>query len=106
MASLLKIKNTVVTPKVVIIAAAVINAANTLGIGQDMLITSANDGKHMKRSKHYTNAALDFRTKHLTSQEKDDLVKEVKRQLGAQYDIILEHRGGINEHLHVEFDPK
>ena len=104
MASLLRLKNTVVVPKVVIIAAAVVNAANVLGLGQDMLITSGNDGKHMKKSKHYTNAALDFRTKHLQGNEKDDLRDEVKHRLGSTYDVILEDRGGLNEHLHVEWN--
>ena len=47
---------------------------------------------------------LDFRTKHLSTAEKTALLKEVKRRLGDDYDVILEDEGGVNEHLHIEFD--
>jgi hypothetical protein len=41
--ALLKIKSTAVVPKVCVITAAVINAANILKLKQDILITSGND---------------------------------------------------------------
>jgi hypothetical protein len=104
--ALLKIKNSVVVPKVVVIAAAVINAANTLKLKQDMLITSGNDGVHMPGSLHYLDRALDFRTKHLRPVDKRALVTAVKRRLGKDYDVLLENAGETNEHLHVEFDQK
>ena len=104
--ALLKIKSTAVVPKVCVIAAGVINAANTLGLKQDMLITSGNDGTHMPGSLHYKDRALDFRTKHLGIADKKALVTAVKRRLGKDYDVILENAGGANEHLHVEHDPK
>jgi hypothetical protein len=103
--ALLKIKSTVVVPKVVVIAAAVINAANTLRLKQDMVITSGSEGTHMVGSLHYKDRALDFRTKHLSPAEKNTLVKAVKRRLGTDYDVILENADGTNEHLHVEYDP-
>ena len=103
--ALLKIKSTAVVPKVCVIAAAVINAANILRLKQDMLITSGNDGIHMARSFHYKDRALDFRTKHLSIANKKALVTAVKRRLGRDYDVILENAGGTNEHLHVEYDP-
>jgi hypothetical protein len=104
--ALLKIKSTAVVPKVCVIAAAVINAANILRLKQDMLITSGNDGTHMVGSLHYKDRALDFRTKHLRIADKKALVTAVKRRLGKGYDVILEDAGGANEHLHVEHDPK
>jgi hypothetical protein len=103
--SLLKIKSTAVVPKVCVIAAAVINAANTLRLKQDMLITSGSEGTHMVGSLHYKDRALDFRTKHLSAADKEALVTAVKRRLGTDYDVILENAGGTNEHLHVEYDP-
>jgi hypothetical protein len=103
--ALLKIKNTVVVPKVVVIAAAVVNAANILGLKQDMLITSGSDGVHMPGSLHYLDRALDFRTKHLSLAGKRALVTSVKKRLGKNYDVILENAGGMNEHLHIEHDP-
>lgn len=103
--SLLKLKETVIVPRTVIIAAAVINAANTLDLS-DMLITSGNDGIHMSHSKHYTDAALDFRTKHLAPEAKHLLLSTAKFRLGRDYDLVLEDENGPNEHLHVEYDPK
>lgn len=104
--SLLKIKSTAVVSQQVIIAAAVINAANVLGLPVDMLITSGNDSKHKVGSLHYKDRALDFRTHHLSPDHKHKLVAEVKRRLGVAYDVILEDENGSNEHVHVEYDLK
>ena len=103
--SLLKIKPGAQVPRTQIIAAAVVNAANSLDLDQDMVITSGNDSTHKTGSKHYTDAALDFRTKHLTATQKRALAATVKQRLGESYDVILEAFGGVNEHLHVEYDP-
>lgn len=99
----IKLKPTVVVPKVVIIACAVVNAATALDL-PDMLVTSGNDSKHMAGSRHFRDQALDFRTKHLSKEQKHALVAEVVRRLGDAYDVILEFEGGANEHLHVEYD--
>ena len=104
--SLLKFKSTVIVPRTVIIAAALINAANVLGLTVDMLVTSGNDSTHMPGSAHYKDEALDFRTKHLTPESKHALVTQVKARLGSSFDIILEDENGPNEHLHCEYDPK
>jgi len=104
--SLIKIKNTAVVPQSLIIACAVVNAANVLRLPADMLVTSGNDSRHRPGSKHYVDAALDFRTKHLTRDDKHKLVAAVKARLGRSYDVILEGEGTVNEHLHVEFDGK
>jgi hypothetical protein len=101
--SQIKLKPTVVVPKVVIIACAVVNAATALDL-PDMLVTSGNDSGHMAGSRHYRDQALDFRTKHLTKAQKHALVDEVTRRLGDAYDVILEFEDGPNEHLHVEYD--
>ena len=102
--SLLKVKTSAVVPRTLIIAAGVVNAANSLGLKQDVLITSGNDGTHMKGSKHYLDWALDFRTKTLT--QKRALADTVKTRLGKEYDVILESIGKAQEHLHVEWDPQ
>jgi hypothetical protein len=104
--SLLKFKETVVVAKTAIIAAAVVNAANVMKIPADMLVTSGNDGEHMKGSKHYTNEALDFRTHHLCDADKQGLLMRVIERLGKDYDAFIEDLNGSNEHLHIEFDPK
>lgn len=100
---MLKVKATV-KPVTLYIAAAVNNVAVALSL-PDMVITSGNDSSHMAGSKHFTNEALDFRTKHLTAHDRGLLVAAVKDKLGAEYDVVLEDVGGPNEHLHVEHDP-
>ena len=102
---MLRVKGTV-KPRTLIIAAAIENASQELRLDKDMLITSGNDSKHMDGSKHYIYEALDFRTKHLTADEKRLLVSTMTRRLGPEYQVILEDEGGINEHGHCEWDPK
>lgn len=106
MAALLKLQSGVIVSQQVVIALGFINAVNTLGLTIDQLVTSGNDKVHARGSKHYSNDALDFRTKHLPKGIKAELVAMVKRRLGRDYDVILEAEGGVNEHLHVEYDPK
>ena len=69
-----------------------------------MLVTSGNDSKHKVGSLHFVDRALDFRTKHLSTAEKHQLVAAVKKRLGSDYDVILESEGKPNEHLHIEHD--
>lgn len=101
----LKFKSGVVVSRQVILAAGIINAANQLGLIDDITITSGNDSTHMKGSKHYSDEALDVRTKTLTTDQKHLLKDTVKARLGPGYDVVLESEGGSNEHLHVEYDP-
>lgn len=103
--SLLKVLATV-RPKALVIAAAVINTAHAMGLTKDMVITSGNDGRHMPGSKHGTGDALDIRTKHLTRQERLNFIEFLGDRLGPDYDVVLEHLGRPNEHLHVERDRK
>jgi len=72
------------------------------------IITSVNDGKHSEGSKHYTNEAIDIRTKHLPDDGvlKKQVASEIKEALGEDFDVILESLGGQSEHIHCEYDPK
>jgi NADPH:quinone reductase-like Zn-dependent oxidoreductase len=106
MASFLKFKHSVRVPKSLIIAAAAINAANQMGLEVEIWVTSGNDSVHMQKSKHYTDDALDFRTKHLTTEQKHLWLATIKKRLGKGYDVILEHEGDGNEHLHIEFEER
>ena len=74
--------------------------------GIEPVITSANDSTHGKNSLHYSDLALDLRSKNLTSVQKDTVLKHLKEYLGRDYDILLESRNGENEHFHLEYDPK
>lgn len=68
--------------------------------GKSLVITSGNDGEHMKSSKHYTDDAVDVRTRDLNTQEKDLFTKIAQTMLGNQFQVILE-----KDHLHIEYDP-
>ena len=103
--SRLLLKAGVVVPPSLRIAAVLINTASELALGP-MYITSGSEGVHRSGSKHYTNAALDFRTKHLSPEDRQRLVTRVRENLGPDYDIVLEAVGRANEHLHIEYDPK
>ena len=85
-----------VTPKLLRIAAGAANVAELLGL--EITITSGNDGKHMKGSKHYTYEALDFRTRDLSKTNVTKVMTMLRGRLGPHYDVILEH-----DHLHVEY---
>ena len=69
-------------------------------------ITSALDGKHSRGSLHYKGLALDLRSRNLMETDKGNVLGELKRDLGFEYDVLLEDSGGPNEHFHIEFDPK
>jgi hypothetical protein len=74
---------------------------------QRLVITSANDGKHMEGSKHYDDEALDLRVWHLINPQA--VAEQIQNELGEDFDVILEWReeGGeeVPSHIHVEYDP-
>lgn len=71
------------------------------GQGKQAVITCGIDGKHSRGSKHYSGDATDWRTRHLTTSEKDRIALECKDCLGDDFDVVLE-----STHLHVEYHPK
>lgn len=72
---------------------------------KDMMVTSICDGEHMAGSFHYKGLAVDIRTKGTGISRR--LFEGVRKALPANlYDVILEDKDGLNEHLHVEYDPK
>jgi len=65
------------------------------------VITSGNDYPyHAKNSKHYMNAALDFRIVNLPMNKRRELVEMVQLRLGYRFRVLWEK--GEAEHLHVE----
>lgn len=66
-------------------------------------VTSANDGRHMQGSRHYTNEAFDLRVRNIrghVSREAKEWAARLKERLGRGYDVVFE-----GDHIHVEFDP-
>ena len=75
--------------------------------GVDTVVTSINDGKHGRGSKHYIGNAPDLRSKHLPSlAAKKRVLALLKARLTNEFDILLEDIGEPNEHYHIEWDPK
>lgn len=95
---MIKVK-TGVTPRNLIIAAALANVAEEEKL--ELVITAGTDGKHMVGSKHYTGEALDIRTSNLTQGQILLVMSGLKHRLGSSYDVLIEA-----DHVHVEFDPK
>ena len=74
--------------------------------GYPCVVTSGVGMKHSKRSLHYVGLALDYRTKHISdNQYKRAIVMSLQTVLPC-CDVVLEHVGQEEEHLHVEMDPK
>jgi uncharacterized protein YcbK (DUF882 family) len=70
-------------------------------MGKRIVVTSALDGIHKEKSKHYDGHALDFRIWDFNDKELLKLHKKAQLNLGEQFDVVLE-----KDHLHIEFDPK
>lgn len=69
--------------------------------GLECVITSLNDGKHMKGSFHYKDKAIDLRIIHAKKEQWKPIADEIRLRLGQKYDIVLE-----SDHIHIEYDPK
>jgi hypothetical protein len=69
---------------------------------EGLVITSGSDGQHMAGSKHYTGEAFDLRTKTLNATMRSTLMRELRRELGPQFTVLLEDAGTSNEHAHVQ----
>lgn len=84
--------------------------------GVNTVITSLNDGRHSETSLHYCRSgkhtdrkcrAADIRSKYpVLNGREGEIRDEIKRRLGAHYDVLIEAVGTDNEHFHVEYDPK
>jgi hypothetical protein len=100
---MLIVKNPWYQPPVVTIMAAAANVSERLGITLRITDTIGN-GVHGKWSLHYRFGALDLGSKE--HKEKQRIVDELRKELGATFDVILEGLGTDNEHIHAEHDPK
>jgi hypothetical protein len=97
-----------VQPPLVRILCGIANVAATVSIVPEVVITSANDGTHKEGSLHYTYAAVDVRTKNLPDEPtKQSFLAALIKELGdADFDFVYEDPGGVNQHIHIEHDPK
>ena len=79
-----------------------------LYLDRDIVVTSVNDGRHMKKSKHYEGNAFDLRTwttdtsgVQIDKEEKQCIGANIYKRLGNKYDLLVE-----KDHIHIEYDPK
>lgn len=63
-------------------------------------ITSIWDGWHSKNSLHYQGKAVDLRVFNYDQTQVNQMVADLKYNLGTDYDVIFE-----GDHIHVEYDP-
>lgn len=89
-----------------IILALVVTKDILKSYGCDTVITEATGGTHKHGSLHYSGEALDIRTKTIPNIALDSVVKDIKVALGDDYDVLLEDRNSLNQHLHIEFQVK
>ena len=66
-------------------------------VNEELVITSTYEGNHSPGSLHYCNEAVDIRRPN----KPDVIVREIKRYLGPDYDVLLG-----NSYIHIEYDPK
>lgn len=81
-----------------------IQVADTLSkaiANTEAVVTSVWDGFHSKNSLHYSGRAFDLRVWIYTEPQINQMVADLKSNLGNQYDVIFE-----GDHIHVEYDPK
>lgn len=64
---------------------------------EEMVVTSTYEGNHSEGSLHYCDEAVDLRR----PSKPDAVVREIKREVGPDYDVIL-----FNSLIHFEYDPK
>lgn len=72
-------------------------------VGREAIVTSGNDGRHGPNSLHYKGRAMDLRTKDLEPSQVSRLAMELKKTLGNDWDVVIEHKP---PHIHIEYDPK
>jgi len=72
---------------------------------REIVVTSANDGRHSQRprSRHYTNEALDIRSRNFkTDAARQLFLRRLRRELGIAFYVAYEHGGKPSAHFHVQ----
>src|SRR2546428_1656345 len=65
-------------------------------------VTSACDGVHEEYSPHYQGRAVDIRTHNVDPAKLATVQLAIQEALGPEFQVILEDKGGLNEHFHVQ----
>ena len=70
--------------------------------GFNCVITSGCEHRalHSITSLHYAGAALDYRCRHIPTGQLPELIEDIRKALGGEFDVVPE-----TDHLHVELQP-
>jgi len=73
-------------------------------------VTALDNGDHMEGSKHDPSSDTDWKVEAVdldcgVTEQNERLTTYLGRHLPPAFDVILEDKGGPNEHVHVEHDP-
>ena len=91
------------TPALLRIVNAVYLVAGRTSDVPDIVITSANDSTHGEKSRHYSDEALDLRSRSFPSPTaKLRFAALLRAELGPAFTILYEGGGTPNEHWHVQ----
>jgi hypothetical protein len=71
-----------------------------------LVITSANDSTHKANSKHYSNEALDVRSKSFGAAARSLFIDALRKELGTAFTVLYECDGTPNAHLHIQVAKK
>lgn len=70
---------------------------------ETLVITAIADSVHSPNSRHYTNEALDLRSKNFRNREDKRIFRaELELFLGPFFRVLLESEGTPNEHFHIQ----
>lgn len=71
------------------------------------VITSGNDSRHMRGSRHYDDEAFDLRGNNIDAATARRIRDDLAGRLGGDYQVIYETfpDAPANNHIHVEYDP-
>jgi hypothetical protein len=79
-----------------------------LGYPDVLMVTSVNDGYHVTSSRHYSDEALDWRTKGPPKNTMRSRARKLRFRtrfaelLGDRFTVLLERTGTPSEHLHSQ----
>ena len=75
--------------------------------GGNCFISSVVEGKHSRTSLHYVGFAFDISLDDFHHKDTPAEIREIiATRLTDEYDVILEWTDSVNDHIHIEFQPK
>lgn len=87
-------------------AYALIDESHQALTGKEAVITSGQDGTHMRGSLHYEGRAIDLRVWYTDHVGRTAYwATMLAERLGEDYDVLYGNKGHWN-HIHLEYDPE